>query len=321
MSMMEKKDSVRGVHLHPLAITSICDHHTRVKVGGSLLGKDDPVLGLLFGVQQGLEVQIIDGTDAIYEVKNGVVALDMLANFPDPHAIPDEDGETNKNSKLDLIVAPFESINYELIGWYAVSNQSKTVPDWCQEVHAKVQSVNAAPLFLLLNSSPDPNSKQLPLSVFESEEQINQDTGAVTTYFTTLDFKLETTQMEKVCVEQITKQGSTGGVSSVEIQNASFVKSLEILKTKVRVIIAALQEMKDQPPESVDHDLLRTANRICQQIPAVDSDKFEEFFNNELVDSTMTTYLGTATKTFSILSDVNDLYSRTYMEKFKVDSW
>ena len=38
---------------------------------------------LLFGVQQGLDVQVIDGTDAIYEVKDGDVTLDMAANFPD----------------------------------------------------------------------------------------------------------------------------------------------------------------------------------------------------------------------------------------------
>ena len=316
MDVAEKAISARVVNIHPLAITSICDHHTRVKMGCSLLGNDDAVVGLLFGVQHGLDVQVIDGTDAIYEVKDGKVLLDMAANFPDPNPNP-EDEDVSKSSKLEMTVAPFEAINYELLGWYAVSDQTKEVPEWCHEVHQKVQSVNAAPLFLLLNSAPNPTSKQLPLGIFESEEQVDQVSGAKAVTFTTLDFKLDTTPMEKICVDRITKMGSTGGVSAVEVQNNSFVKSLEILKNKMKVIFSALQEMTDAPLEEIDHDLLRTATRICKQLPAVDSDKFEKFFSDELAEGTMTTYLGTATKTLEMLSEANEIYSRVYMERFQ----
>lgn len=314
----EKKESGRVVHVHPLAITSICDHQTRVKVGGSLLGKDDPVVGLLFGVQQGLDVQVIDGTDAIYEVKGGDVTLDMAANFPDPNPNPDDE-DTSKSSKLEMTVAPFEAISYELLGWYAVSDQTKEVPQWCHKVHEKVQTVNAAPLFLLLNSSPNANSKQLPLGIFESEEQVDQISGAKALAFTALDFKLDTTPMEKICVDRITKMGSTGGLSAVEVQNTSFVKSLEILKSKIKVIVTALQEMKGVPIEDIDHDLLRTANRICQQLPAVDSNKFGDSFANEDAEGTMTTYLGSATKTLEMLSEVNGIYTRVFMDKFGLE--
>eukprot|EP01036_Dinobryon_divergens_P016469 gene16469-22337_t len=62
--------SSRKVGIHPLAIASICDHYTRVSVGGSKLPKDCPVVGLLFGVQDGQDISIFDGTEAIYEVKD-----------------------------------------------------------------------------------------------------------------------------------------------------------------------------------------------------------------------------------------------------------
>jgi hypothetical protein len=65
----------RKVSIHPLAITSICDHYTRVSVGGSKLPKVYPVIGLLFGVQNGQEVSLFDGTDAIYEIITGEVVL------------------------------------------------------------------------------------------------------------------------------------------------------------------------------------------------------------------------------------------------------
>ena len=311
MAEIESAESARKIHVHPLSITSICDHFTRVQMGGSQLKKNDPVVGLIFGVQNGLDVQIMDGTDAVYDVVDGKVVLDMEANFPDVNN-PDPE---NKSNKMDLFVAPFESINYELLGWYAVSDQNSVVPEWCHEVHALVRKVNEAPLLFLLNSDHDPDSKQLPLSIFESEEQTVPDTGGVTTSFVALKFKLETTQMEKIAVDKITKQDAGSGVSVVEVQNQSLVTSLDILRTKIGVIIDCLKSMQSQPSHMIDHDLLRAGSKICQQIPAVDSSKFDDFFKTELADSLMTTYLSANTKTCSIVTEVNDLYVRSYVER------
>ena len=311
MAEIEKGESARQIHVHPLCITSICDHFTRVQMGGSQLKRNDPVVGLIFGVQNGLDVQIMDGTDAVYNVVDGKVVLDMEANFPDVNN-PDPE---NKSNKMDLFVAPFESINYELLGWYAVSDQSSAVPDWCHDVHTLVRKVNEAPLLFLLNSAPDPNSKQLPLNIFESEEHTAQDTGDVTTSFTEMKFNLETTQMEKIAVDKITKQDTGSGVSVVEVQNQSFATSLDILRTKINIIIAALKNMQSQPADQIDYELLRAGSKICQQIPAVDSSKFDEFFKTELADSLMTTYLSANTKTCSIVAEVNDLYARTYVDR------
>lgn len=309
MEGIDKGESARNVYVHPLAITSICDHFTRVQMGGSKLKKDDPVVGLIFGVQNGLDVQIMDGTDAIYTVENGKVILDMKGNFPDP-ADPED-----KSNKVELFVTPFASINYEILGWYAVSDKSDNVPDWCLEVHRKIKAINEAPLLFLLNSSPDPSSKQLPLSIFESEDQVAQDSGEITTTFSSMKFKLETTQMEKISVDEITKQGSAIGASAVEVHNKSFQTSLDILRTKISIIITALKDMQALPADKIDYNLLRDASKICQQIPAVDSSKFDDFFRTELADSLMTTYLSANTKTCSIVTEVNDLYARAYVER------
>jgi len=81
---MDNKSSGEGgggdekrIFVHPLAIASICDHHTRVAMGGSLFKPTDPAIGLLFGTQTGLDVEIIDATDAIYSMESGEVVLDM----------------------------------------------------------------------------------------------------------------------------------------------------------------------------------------------------------------------------------------------------
>ena len=101
------------------------------------------------------------------------VVLDMEANFPDA-SNPDPG---DKRSKMDLFIAPFESINYELLGWYAVSDQSLSVPDWCHDVHALVRTVNEAPLLFILNSDIDPTSKQSPLCILSRKSKSHKTLG------------------------------------------------------------------------------------------------------------------------------------------------
>lgn len=293
----------RNLFIHPLAIATICDHHTRVSVGGTQLGSNDPVIGLLLGFQSGLDVHIIDGTDAVYEIdEKGEIKLDMEANFPNP-ADPE-----NKNNKLDLVIEPFASINYELIGWYAVCD-GLVPPKWCLNIQKKIQKVNEAPLFLLMNHSPDPNSKLLPLAIFESEAHSGND-NFVSEVFVNLPFRLETTQMEKITVDQITKQGPMDGVSAAEVQNQTLVTSLTILKEKIRVIISALEKMVQSG--NIDNNLVRRANQICQQLPAIDSTKFNDFYQNEFMNCMMTNYLGAAAKSSSAVLELNEMYTKIY---------
>lgn len=125
---MSKTNSTKKVAVHPLAIASICDHYTRVQAGGSKFQKNDPVVGLLFGTQSGLYVEVIDGTDAVYALdEHGEIALPFSLdlqnriNFPDPN-LPTDD-EENKKNKCFLMTEPFKHISYELLGWYTLSDR------------------------------------------------------------------------------------------------------------------------------------------------------------------------------------------------------
>lgn len=136
--------STRNIGLHPLAISSVCDHNTRVIVGGTKLLNSAPVIGLLFGIQSGLDISIIDATDAIYE------------------AIPCDDGwevllKTEEiEKKRQLWTAVYTS--YELLGWYAVGSE---VNRQHMNIHMAMKAFNEAPIFMLMNPNPDPQAKQL----------------------------------------------------------------------------------------------------------------------------------------------------------------
>jgi len=71
---------------------------------------NSPVIGLLFGIQNGLEVSIIDASDAIYEC---LPPSNSSINFPEIRLNLHE-----IQKKKTLWTAVYA--NYELLGWYSV---------------------------------------------------------------------------------------------------------------------------------------------------------------------------------------------------------
>jgi Maintenance of mitochondrial structure and function len=254
------------------------------------MASDSPVIGLLFGVQNGLDISIIDAADAIYDVVGGEVVL----NSP----------EIQKKKKLFTAVYA----SYELLGWYTLT-KGNTVNLSHMTIHRDMMAFNEAPLFLLMNYAPEPDAKQLPLSIYEAEMHIIND--APRQIFVDIAFKLETAQAERVAVDQITKATPTEGVSTLEVQNQSLTTSLRILEAKIGIIGQLVLGMHDGKIP-MDHSLLRKANKIYQQLPAIDSGNFEGQFLNELVDTLMMTYLSSSTKTSSTLNELTETYSLVY---------
>ncbi len=115
-----------------LAITSICDHNIRARHGGCVMPANCPVIGLLFGSQTGLDVEIMDSCEAIYRMSNEQPSLDIVAI----------------DQKRALLTAVYPT--YELLGWYAVGSNTEA---WHASVHKSMMSLNESPLFLLLNGN------------------------------------------------------------------------------------------------------------------------------------------------------------------------
>lgn len=286
--------SAKKIGLHPLAIASICDHYTRVSMGGTKFRPDDPVVGFLFGVQDGLDISIIDATEAVYEVgSEGNIVLNKVKTV----------------EKRELWTKVFA--NHELLGWYTIGGVEAEA--WCYAIQREMMELNEAPLFLLMNKSPDANSKQLPLTVFELEANL-----AGEQIFASITFHLETTQVERIAVDQITKAVPTDGVSTLEVQNMTMITSLRTLEEKIGVLVEALrviQKHGNGQCETKDYEIIRRAAKICQQLPAIDSGKFHASFNNEITDCMMVSYLGASTKTLSALTELSDIFSSVYAEK------
>lgn len=198
------------------------------------------------------------------------------------------------------------------------------------EIHQQVKrcSGNESPIFILMNHNPAPEMKQLPLSVYETETHIfggdEEDKVGADTFdptlssvdsFVALPFSLETSQTERIAVDQVSKQGNMDGVSMLEVQNTTLATAVKILEKKMECIVKALELMQQEPPETIDHTLLRRLRNICQQLPTIDTRDFASAFDKDMSDCLMTTYLAAATKTSSTLVEVSELYSTIFKEK------
>ena len=90
--------------IHQLAITCVCDHYTRVQVGGSKEPTSVAVVGMLFGKRDEDGVTIVDATDAVYE-SNG--SGNTSFNMPE------------LTKKIKLWTTMGENRATEMLGWYS----------------------------------------------------------------------------------------------------------------------------------------------------------------------------------------------------------
>lgn len=267
-----------------LVIASTCDHFTRVATGGSKLPADSPVYGLLFGTRNEVSASICDSVDMNYTFSGG-----------DIHVLP---GEIDSKSKLWTAVFT----TYKLIGWYAFGKQPTADH---KKIHHMISTYAQDPLFLIINQTSAADSDLLPLSVYSTNGGAD---------FTEISFRIETTDVEKLAVDHITKSTPVPGLSALEVQNQSTLTSLRILDSKVGTIVDTLQAMKEGKIP-VDHALLRRAAKICQSLPPVDSVALKKEYDSETTNSLLIAYLSMATQTTGQLFDVADVYNSLYSDR------
>ncbi|CAM9586202.1 unnamed protein product, partial [Choristocarpus tenellus] len=86
----------------------ISDHYTRVSAGGGTQGAGERIIGLLFGMQDGLDVSIFDAVEVECTVGGSNGGTVQLNNEL-----------IEKQKELYTAVYP----TYEILGWYAVGTE------------------------------------------------------------------------------------------------------------------------------------------------------------------------------------------------------
>ncbi len=264
----------RSINLHPLAITSSCDHYARVRMGGSLLPSNAPVIGLLYGNQKGPDLYVTTSTETVYTMTNWNIQEDEIKIDMD---------SVNKMSELMSQIDP----TIELLGWYTFTdnndNNGNSMSNEATQDHIKLHSffmsIMPAPLFMLLDSDPKGDSFKIPVSVYEAEFHVIQ--GSRQLIFVDCAFHLESSQAESIAVEQVISATPSEGTTVMEEQAETMTTSLRNLQNEIRVLIQFLQNKnKVNKPESAD--ILRRISQIVNQLNAVDSQDFDKYFASEM---------------------------------------
>ena len=271
----------------------MCDHHTRIVNGGSKLPSDSPTIGLLFGVQTNNNITITDAADVIYEIVNGEVILNFQS--------------INRIKALIIGVYP----TYDLVGWYTIGTE---VTPAHMKIHQNfMKGLNEPLILLMLNPSPSVNSKQLPISIFEEELRKTND-NSYSHIFVEIPLKLETGQVEKISIDQVTKAANISSEStSMEIQNKGMMTSIITFQDKLEYVIKVLTSMKEgRIPH--DYELVRKATKILNQLPdvstsqSVKGNEFVKTFQEDLTECYILSYVAAMVKTTKEINELGRMY-------------
>ncbi|KAL6049460.1 COP9 signalosome complex subunit 6 [Balamuthia mandrillaris] len=287
-TVIEKETgSALDILLHPLVIINISDHYTRAKV--TTEQADPRVIGALMGVQSGRNVEIFNSFELVYNEVEGAVVIDL-------------DYLKRKQEQFETVFK-----GQDLLGWYSTGKECKPSDI---EIHNQFMGINESPLYLLLDPVASTVSRELPITIFESELRIINDEP--TMLFSTVPYKIETVEAERISVDHVAhvtsghSEGSQLASHLMGMHNA--IKMLHMRIQLLRNFLVATAQGKI-PKE---HGLLRETVALCNLLPAIDTEQFKEEFVKDYNDALLVTYLASITKGSNIINELVDRYNTAY---------
>jgi len=277
------------VFLHPLVMVNVADHFTRLSVAGVARASPVRAIGAFVGVQEGSTVSVLDSFEMKVELGGNIVDVNLPL----------------VRRKLALTSAAFP--RFELLGWYIAGPVLSDAE--MLAIHKQVQELNESPLVMVMsdvsNNSTEvsmqvtssKDKKVLPVTVYETVMHIVNDQPVQS--FVELPVKVETTESERVTVDTVVSQRTRGGPGSDEstlgTHMASLKNAVQMLRGRVMVLQRFLQLSKSgQIP--VDHELLREAEALCNQLPALEPSILQIDFNAQMADAMVVSLLAALTK-------------------------
>ncbi|KAF9956360.1 GTP-binding protein Rho1 [Mortierella alpina] len=288
-SVVLNQSNNSGLHIaiHPLTLLNISDHYTRTVLQQSERGPVH-VLGALLGIQSGREVEIFNSYELLFNVQaDGSIR------------IQDEYFVTKQEQFRQVFPA------YDFLGWYTVGHKPSTIDI---DVLQQLMVYNESPLFLQLdpNEIPTP-ARSLPITLYESIVDIvdNQPQPM----FIKASYKVETGEAERIAVDHVAHAAThQEGESSLVSHLSGQQNAIKMLDTRIKLLHEYLQHsVQGRIPR--DHDLERQISSLCNRLPTISGQAFEEEFMTEYNDVLLTSYLATVTKGTHTMSEMVDKFN------------
>jgi len=184
--------------------------------GGSNLPENVPVLGLLMGYQDGLDISILDAEEIEYSFESA-----SSSSSPSTFGGGNDDERRQHKASIQTKIHLHREVfpSHEVVGWYRVGDD--VTPEDLHIHTTFMKEYNESPLFVLMHPNPDASmgeksNKEFPISVYETlATDLNVERAHVQqplTVFVGLAFELNTGQPERIAVEKaFSEQSSVGG--------------------------------------------------------------------------------------------------------------
>lgn len=279
------------IRIHPLALLNISDHFTR----SAAQFNQKRVFGAIFGVQQARDVHVYDAFDIGFE--------------------GDEKDPNNLKLRLDGFEADMSNykkvfVNYEFLGWYSSGTSLSPIDT---EIHQLMMKYNERPLYLVLNPSAKAGDKELPFTLYEEEIHMVADKG--TPQFVPVSFRVQADEAERIsavhCAQVVVSQQSGSQVTPAA---QSLHKGVKSLKERVQVLYHYLQEVS-QGKVAPDQAILRQIKGVCNRLPVMHSDQFEDDLLTEYNDNLLVTLLSTLTRDADAINEAMEKFDLAFSDR------
>eukprot|EP00039_Didymoeca_costata_P023651 m.7811 g.7811 ORF g.7811 m.7811 type:complete len:305 (+) comp3780_c0_seq1:133-1047(+) len=253
-----------NVKLHPLVLINASEHFTRVRAQTGNF--ETRVFGALLGVHSGRQAEVFNSFELVFEG----TALDTEY--------------LRQKSEQFKEVFP----NLDFLGWYT---NGVTATAEALAIHAQMTPFNETPLFMLLNTSPSPAARELPLHFYESVIEIGIDDKQKMLFVET-GYTLATEEAERIGIDHVAKvKGHTTSTASEVTHHLTAQHSaVDMLFQRIKIIVKYLNAVKSGELPA-DHEVLREIRGICSRLPNQDSNP-----TVEVNDVLLVSYLATLTK-------------------------
>ncbi|GFR45118.1 hypothetical protein Agub_g6496 [Astrephomene gubernaculifera] len=294
--------------LHPLVLINISDHHTRTRANtpaASAPGAPAPaVMGCLLGSQSGRSVDIRNSFEVRYTTgADGSIEVDIAFLL----------------KKQEQYKQVFKQL--DVVGWYATGSAASEAHMAC---HRRISEVVEGPVFLLLDPAVDHSRKDLPVTLYETELHLAADSGAPGLMFVRAPYTIETSDAERIGVDQVARilpSGRATGSEQFSAQLASLHSAIKMLLERLRLVHGALGRLTAAGAEGgaaaagavpYPHSLLRQVSSLINSLPACDTEAFNREYLTEYNDTLLTLYLAAMTRGTHTANEMVDKFCLAY---------
>jgi len=275
------------IFLRPLVIMNIADHHARKVAESKQFDAKNPprVLGAVFGTQQNQVVEVMSSVEITFTID-------------DEKQIRMNDDTFAEDTDLYKQIYP----EHECLGWYSTATDIMLTD---LPFHKRFTEYNESPLYIRMNPVVRVDAKALPVNVYRMEMKIVKEVPK--TVFIDLPFKVVSEPAERVTTDHIIQDKDVvSKFSQIVPHFETFQTAIEALQQRIQLLISFLEKVENNEIEG-NQEILKNIQGVCNRIPTMVNEKFEEDFHNEMSNGMMMTYLAAMTKAAQQVNNMFEL--------------